>query len=286
MQLQQVRRMWEDLQRQIRSLHVTVRVEVENTDQQPSTSGTSSSSNSLSSTNSTETQNESAKNFKKTLIENYKRESNEVDNTSAEFQPSTSSENTSRKTPKSSSQSQGNELGQSSTNISLSNLLPTESELRRMRRNNRLLEILKALPERETWTGSPTGLDEPNPQPSAMSDHTYSNLTSNATVQLPSIASFISNLSASVNIPSTTQLLDSVDSLNNDDGPSSSRNLRNSPSNSTSANPENESTSESSNSALSMDSSPSNSNNRGKQYTYQRVWRYGRRMYIRFDINQ
>lgn len=155
--------------------------------------------------------------------------------------------------------------------------------MRRMRRNNRLLEILKALRERETWSGSPINLDEPQPQPNAMSDHTYSNLTSNATVQLPSIASFISNLSASVNIPSTTQLLDSVESsLNDDDGPSSSRTLRNSP-NTSSANPENESTSESSNSALSMDSSPNNSNNRGKLYTYQRVWRYGRRMYIRFD---
>ncbi|XP_051154473.1 probable serine/threonine-protein kinase DDB_G0282963 isoform X2 [Leptopilina boulardi] len=298
-QLQQVRRTWEDLLRQIRNLHVTVRVEGENADQQPSTSGTSSasSSNSQSSTSSNETQNnESAKNFKKTLIENYKRESNEADNKTVFciiIQPSTSSspssssstpaaaESTGQKIPKTPSQSGTPDSNQNSTNISLSNLLPTESEMRRMRRNNRLLEILKALRERETWSGSPINLDEPQPQPNAMSDHTYSNLTSNATVQLPSIASFISNLSASVNIPSTTQLLDSVESsLNDDDGPSSSRTLRNSP-NTSSANPENESTSESSNSALSMDSSPNNSNNRGKLYTYQRVWRYGRRMYIR-----
>lgn len=277
--------MWEDLQRQIRSLHLTLRVEGENADQQPSTSGTSSSSNSQSSISSNETQNnESAKNLKKTLIENYKKEYNEGVWPLNAQRPSTSAESTSQKpmpkptqeTPSSSSQSQN------STNISLSNLLPTESELRRMRRNNRLLEILKALRERETWDGSPIDLDVPNPQPSAMSDHTYSSLTSNATVQLPSIASFISNLSASVNIPPSTPLLDSNDPLN-DDGPSSSRNIRNSLN--LSANPENESTSESSNSALSMDSSPNNLNNRGKQYTYQRVWRYGRRMYIRFDIN-
>ncbi|XP_043465249.1 probable WRKY transcription factor protein 1 isoform X3 [Leptopilina heterotoma] len=276
-QLQQVRRMWEDLQRQIRSLHLTLRVEGENADQQPSTSGTSSSSNSQSSmSSSNETQNnESAKNFKKTLIENYKKQYKDGVYCK-EQRPSTSAESTSQKMPKPTQETpSSSSQSQNSTNISLSNLLPTESELRRMRRNNRLLEILKALRERETWDGSPIDLDAPNPQPSAMSDHTYSSLTSNATVQLPSIASFISNLSASVNIPPSTQLLDSNDPLN-DEGPSSSRNMRNSLN--PSANPENESTSESSNSALSMDSSPNNLNNRGKQYTYQRVWRYGRRM--------
>ena len=271
--------MWEDLQRQIRSLHVTVRVDDENTDQQPSTSGTSSSANPQNST-STETQNEPAKNFKKTLIENYKRE-NEVENISPEFQPSTSSGTTSQK-PQAKTSSQpahSSEFGQSSTNISLSNLLPTESELKRMREQS-LSDLLETLQEQDTWRNAQ--LEEPNSQPNAISDHTYSNLTTNnTTVQLPSISSFISNLTASINSPTTTQLLDSTNSINPEEGPSSSRASRVSPSNSTQANPGTEGTSESSNSAPSMDSPSSSTSIRGRQYTYQRVWRYGRRMYLR-----
>lgn len=271
--------MWEDLQRQIRSLHVTVRVDGENTDQQPSTSGASSSANPQSSTSNTETQNEPAKNFKKALIESYKRE-NEVENTSSDLQPSTSSGTTSQKPhTKTSSQAHSSEFGQSSTNISLSNLLPTESELKRMREQS-LSDLLETLQEQDSWRSAQ--LDEPNSQPSAISDHTYSNLTTNnTTVQLPSISSFISNLTASINSPTTTQLLDSTNSINPEEGPSSSRASRTSPSNSTQANPGTEGTSESSNSAPSMDSPSSSTSIRGRQYTYQRVWRYGRRMYLR-----
>ena len=277
-QLQQVRRLWEDLQRQIRSLHVTVRVESETTDQQPSTSGTSSSSNPPSSTSNTETQNEPAKNFKKTLIENYKRENNEAENTSPlESQPSTSGGSTSYQKTQSKSSSQS-EFGNSSTNISLSNLLPSESELKRMREQS-LSDLLETLQEQDSWRNPQ--LDELNSQPSAISDHTYSNLTTNnTTVQLPSISSFISNLTASINSPTTTQLMDSTN-LTNEEVPSSSRGSKTSPSNSTQTNPGNEGVAEASNSTLLMDSPPNNASARGRQYTYQRVWRYGRRMYLR-----
>ncbi|XP_014607709.1 PREDICTED: probable serine/threonine-protein kinase DDB_G0282963 [Polistes canadensis] len=214
-QLQQVRRMWEDLQDQIRSLHVTVRVEGQNnnretsagqsnisTNARPSTSGQNSSSM------STDSQGESTKKFNKTLLESFKRENSETGNTKVcdQNQPSTSTGITSSsKFVNSDSQnhSNSNDETENSTNIRLSNLLPSESELRDMETHN-LSNILDNLFSQCQNCNLPDNSQYTN---NAINDHTYSNLTNNdGNVQLPSISSLVSNIGIASNLQTISSI--------------------------------------------------------------------------------
>ncbi|XP_072765111.1 uncharacterized protein [Anoplolepis gracilipes] len=231
-QLCQVRKMWEDLQRQIRSLHVTVRIERQNNDQTeaqrdnpgPSTSGASSS-------------NESAKNFKKALLENYQRENNSESDRDARSYIDQSQPSTSRGIPdldgnyEDESPSSGNRnIEESTTNISLSNLLPSDTELRRMQRL-KLNEMLDGLYARLTSRCQNCDSHVTDVAPRAKNDdHTYANLTSDGDVQLPSMSSVVSNIGANSNLPAvtaittTTEPLPSISSfVNSIDRASSSR---------------------------------------------------------------
>ncbi|XP_014479238.1 PREDICTED: uncharacterized protein LOC106746762 isoform X2 [Dinoponera quadriceps] len=226
-QLCQVRKMWEDLQRQIRSLHVTVRVERlnNNNDQTeaqreagngnpgaPSTASTASTATS-SSTNS---QNESAKNYKKALLENYQRQNSENDQarTYDHSQPSTSRGITERSREEEFATSPASSSGvrnveETSTNISLSNLLPSDSELRQMLSHN-LKEMLDGWYSRLTsrcQNCAPPSDGNATPQ-YATNDHTYSNLatTSRDASQLPSMSSIVSNIGANSSLPTVTAL--------------------------------------------------------------------------------
>lgn len=223
-QLCQVRKMWEDLQRQIRSLHVTVRVErLNNNDQtetqrdaanvaanNPGASSTVASSANSSST-ATNSQNESAKNYKKALLENYQRQNSENDQarTYDHSQPSTSRGIIERNredepTPSSS----GYNVEETSTNISLSNLLPSDSELRQMLSHN-LKEMLDGWYSRLTsrCQNCTSSSDANNAQQYATNDHTYSNLaTTSRDAQLPSMSSIVSNIGANSSLPTVTAL--------------------------------------------------------------------------------
>lgn len=221
--------MWEDLQRQIRSLHVTVRIERQNSDQTeaqrdnpgPSTSNAASSSNEAS-----------AKNFKKALLENYQRENSESDRDARSYvdqsQPSTSrgipDPNGSYEDEPTSSGNRNVE--ESTTNISLSNLLPSDTELRRMQRL-KLNEMLDGLYARPRCRSCVSRLDGASSR-AKNDDHTYANLTSDD-VQLPSMSSVVSNIGANSNLPAvtaitTTEPLPSISSfVNSIDRASSSR---------------------------------------------------------------
>ncbi|KAM0734884.1 Activating molecule in BECN1-regulated autophagy protein 1 [Formica fusca] len=213
-QLCQVRKMWEDLQRQIRSLHVTVRIERQNSDQTeaqrdnpgPSTSAASSS-------------NESAKNFKKALLENYQRENSENDRDTRSYidqnQPSTSrgitdlDENYEDEPTLSGNRN----IEESTTNISLSNLLPSDTELRRMQRL-KLNEMLDGLYARLTSRCQNCDSRVANVAPRAKNDdHTYANLTSDGDVQLPSMSSVVSNIGANSNLPAVTAITTTTEPL-------------------------------------------------------------------------
>ncbi|KAG7209033.1 hypothetical protein KM043_015197 [Ampulex compressa] len=202
-QLQQVRRMWEDLQRQIRSLHVTVRVERQNDEQTNAQSeGSAAQTTTNQSSVATDLQSETARNFKKALLETYKRESNEGNGSRSydQSQPSTSRgiPNCDRTQGEASTNSRKESVARDgSTNISLSNLLPSESELRQMG-PNKLLDILHSLNAR---------MVDIQPQFSdnaTTNDHTYSNLTTN--IQLPSISSLVSNIGVGSNLPTITAI--------------------------------------------------------------------------------
>ncbi|XP_071642192.1 uncharacterized protein [Temnothorax longispinosus] len=204
-QLCQVRKMWEDLQRQIRSLHVTVRVERQNGDQ-AETQRDNAAGNPGPSTSATNSSNESARNFKKALLENYQRESNEGDRTDArsydQSQPSTSSgvtglERTHADEPTSSTRNV------EESNISLSNLLPSDAELRRMQ-CLKLNEMLDGLYAR--LTSRCQNCDSRVTDARAMNDHTYSSLTTDGDVQLPSMSSVVSNIGANSNLPAVTAI--------------------------------------------------------------------------------
>lgn len=201
--------MWEDLQRQIRSLHVTVRIERQNSDQTeaqrenpgPSTSAAGSS-------------NESAKNFKKALLENYQRENSENDRDARSYidqnQPSTSRGITDIDgNCENDSTSSNNCNIEESTNISLSNLLPSDIELRRMQRL-KLDELLDGL------FGTSRNQNCPVTDVASRAkndDHTYANLTSNGDVQLPSISSVVSNIGANSNLPAVTAITTTIEPL-------------------------------------------------------------------------
>lgn len=202
-QLYQVRKMWEDLQRQIRSLHVTVRVERQNADQtdaQRDSSNPGTSSASL---------NDSGRNFKKTLLENYQRESSESDQDGRSHdpnQPSTSKGITGhqRNRDEASSSVNRNNVEESTTNISLSNLLPSDEELRRMQ-CLKLNEILDGLYERLTRCQNCNSRVADDAR-ATNNDHTYANLTTESDMQLPSMSSVVSNIGANSNLPAVTAI--------------------------------------------------------------------------------
>lgn len=219
--------MWGDLLRQIRSLHVTIRVERRNNDQTKMQSDTNNiASNPGPSTSAVNLslnlniQNETAKNFKKALLENYQRQNNENNHPRSydPNQPSTSKGITS------SERSHADELmlsssniEENSTNISLSSLLPSESELRRMQFRN-LTEMLDDLYSRLTSCYRNCALSS-NAQQFVAHDHTYSNLIPN-NVQLPSMSSLISNIGVNSNVATVTAIttesaLPSVSNINN-----------------------------------------------------------------------
>lgn len=196
--------MWEDLQRQIRSLHVTVRVERQNGDQTEAQRD-NATGNPGPSTSAASSLNEE-RNFKKTLLENYQRESNEDDRTDArsydQSQPSTSRGVTglgrNEDEPTSSTRNV-----EESTNISLSNLLPSDAELRRMQclKVNEMLDGLYA-----RLTSRCQNCDSRVADSRTMNDHTYSSLTTDDDMQLPSMSSVVSNIGANSNLPAVTAI--------------------------------------------------------------------------------
>ncbi|RLU21811.1 hypothetical protein DMN91_006187 [Ooceraea biroi] len=193
-QLCQVRKMWEDLQRQIRSLHVTVRVERQNDDQPEAQEDTDNViSNPGPSTSTASSTSESARNFKKTLLENYQRE-NESDGdlrTYDQNQPSTSRGITGRERSFRSKPSSSNSE-ESTTNMSLSNLLPSDAELRRM-------QCFKL----GLYARSASRCQ--NCDSRVADDHTYSAVTT-GDMQLPSMSSVVSNISSNSNLPAVTAI--------------------------------------------------------------------------------
>lgn len=198
--------MWEDLQRQIRSLHVTVRVERQNGDQ-AETQRDNAANNPGPSTSTASSPNESARNFKKALLENYQRESNEGDRTDArsydQSQPSTSSGVTGLERNHEDEPTSSTRNVEESTNISLSNLLPSDAELRRMQ-CLKLNEMLDGLYAR--LTSRCQNCDSRVADTRAMNDHTYSSLTTDGDVQLPSMSSVVSNIEANSNLPPVTAI--------------------------------------------------------------------------------
>ncbi|KAK2579509.1 hypothetical protein KPH14_010815 [Odynerus spinipes] len=317
-QLQQVRRMWEDLQRQIRSLHVTVRVERqsshETTERQSGTSTNIKPSTSGRTDVSTDSHNEPAKNFKKALLESYKRENSETDSTKTcdHNQPSTSTGITksSRYMNNDQQKYNSNHVVESSTNISLSNLLPSESELRDMQPHN-LSNILDSLYSQCQNCSFPDNEQNTN---TAINDHTYSNLTiNNENTQLPSISSLVSNIAVTSNLPTisaittTSQLSSASHADNNQISGSNSVEAGTTQTNenveyniedvnehfnkhlTTNTNNEyvdtdTQNTSNVSgnlNARTSPESSSNSTNLQGRQYMYQKIFKYGRRMYLK-----
>jgi hypothetical protein len=186
--------MWEDLQRQIRSLHVTVRVERQNDDetQEDTDDAVDNPGPSTSTANSAS---DSARNFKKTLLENYQRE-NESDSDTRTFdqsQPSTSRGITGRERNSENKPSSSN-VEESTTNMSLSNLLPSDAELRRIQSFK--LGLYARLSSRCH-----------NCESRVTDDHTYS-IASDDT-QLPSMSSVVSNIGANSNLPAVTAITSS-----------------------------------------------------------------------------
>lgn len=207
-QLCQVRKMWEDLQRQIRSLHVTVRVERQNGDQTEAQRDSTAGSNPGPSTSAASSSNESARNFKKELLENYQRESSEGDRDARPeptdpSQPSTSSGVTGLERSHEDEPTSSTRNVEESTNISLSNLLPSDAELRRMQ-CLKLNEMLDGLYAR--LTSRCQNCDSRVADARAMNDHTYSSLTTVDDVQLPSMSSVVSNIGANANLPAVTAI--------------------------------------------------------------------------------
>lgn len=190
--------MWEDLQRQIRSLHVTVRVERQNGDQAEAQRD-NAASNPGPSTSAASSSNESARNFKKALLENYQRESSEGDRDARSYdqsQPSTSSGVTGLERSHEDEPTSSTRNVEESTNISLSNLLPSDAELRRM----------QCLKLNEMLDGLYARLNSRLSDARAMNDHTYSSLTTDGDVQLPSMSSVVSNIGANSNLPAVTAI--------------------------------------------------------------------------------
>ncbi|XP_046606454.1 uncharacterized protein LOC124298456 [Neodiprion virginianus] len=296
-QLQQVRRMWEDLQRKIYSLHVTVRVAMQNSDDQsqPSTSGSRSATPSTSTQNpaasTSDSQSETAKNFKKAILENYKREKSETDKDAASTTVDQSQPSTSRGVSNLSTSTMKDEKSDDSeaTRINLSNLLPSESELRLLNLHPQSFsDIFGYLYSQNAQSANESlNLDSQSSNATnAANDHTYSNLaTQSGSTQLPSISSLVSNIASSLNLPpfsavtssshqpSASNIIDSTAPL-----PSISNLVY---ANSNTAVPSTSSQSATSNSGTSPEFSPSSSNPSGRQFTYERVWRCGRRMYLR-----
>ncbi|XP_011267694.1 probable serine/threonine-protein kinase DDB_G0282963 isoform X3 [Camponotus floridanus] len=209
-QLCQVRKMWEDLQRQIRSLHVTVRIERQNSDQTEA-----QRENPGPSTSTAGSSNESAKNFKKALLENYQRENSENDRDARSYidqnQPSTSRGITDIDgNCENGSTSSNNCNIEESTNISLSNLLPSDIELRQMQRL-KLDELLDGIFRQQSHNQNCPVTDVASRAKN--DDHTYANLTSNSDVQLPSISSVVSNIGANSNLPAVTAITTTIEPL-------------------------------------------------------------------------
>lgn len=193
-QLYQVRKMWEDLQRQIRSLHVTVRIQRQNCDQTEGRDTDDANSNPGPSTSTANPATESARNFKKTLLENYQRE-NETDGNARMYdqsQPSTSRGITGRERNLRSKPASSSNIEESTTNMSLSNLLPSDAELRRM-------QWLKP----GSYTRSTSRCQ--NCDFRVNDDHTYSIVTTGDNTQLPSMFNVVSNI-ANSNLPAVTAI--------------------------------------------------------------------------------
>jgi len=192
-QLCQVRKMWEDLQRQIRSLHVTVRVERQNDDEMETQEDTDDAvSNPGPSTSTANSASDSVRNFKKTLLENYQKE-NESDSDTKTFdqsQPSTSRGITDHERNSENKPSSSN-VEESTTNMSLSNLLPSDAELRRIQSFK--LGLYARLSSRCQ-----------NCESRVTDDHTYSIASDD--MQLPSMSSVVSNIGANSNLPAVTAI--------------------------------------------------------------------------------
>ncbi|XP_011872893.1 PREDICTED: uncharacterized protein LOC105564813 isoform X2 [Vollenhovia emeryi] len=204
-QLCQVRKMWEDLQRQIRSLHVTVRVERQNGDQAEAQRD-DAAGNPVPSTSVAGPSSEFARNFKKMLLETYQRESSEGGCANARLydhnQPSTSTGVTGQERGREDEPTSSARNIEESTNISLSNLLPSDAELRRMERL-KLNEMLDGLYAR--LTSRCQNCDSRVADARAMNDHTYSSLTTDGgDEQLPGMSGVASNVGANANLPDAT----------------------------------------------------------------------------------
>jgi len=188
--------MWEDLQRQIRSLHVTVRVERQNGDQTEAQRD-NATSNPGPSTSAASLSNE----------ENYQRESNKEDRTDARSydhsQPSTSRGVTGLQSDHENEPTSSTRNVEESTNISLSNLLPSDAELRRMQ-CLKVDEMLDGLYAR--LTSRCQNCDSRVADSRTMNDHTYSSLTTDDDIQLPSMSSVVSNIGANSNLPAVTAI--------------------------------------------------------------------------------
>ncbi|XP_008209664.1 serine-rich adhesin for platelets isoform X3 [Nasonia vitripennis] len=344
--LQRVRRMWERLQRRIKDLVNTINdcdsfEGTHNNDKsQPSTSRQGSFAPQTS-TSDVESLTEPARNFKKALLDNYKRENNE--NEADQPQPSTSTSTTStaldrQETPGSSQPepstssdvpATGSKEASTSTNLSL----PSEAELNKKRHEilrdfiNTFFSIYN-LKDANSFTQM---LGSTLPGPS--NDHTYSNLSNNYNplsrsfvnlstnnrttgnnnnndnsnnssnnIQLPSTSSLVHDISSSISslvndisssMPSSLRLPTVVDfSPSSNNNPSSSDATTSRAGDvgpSTSTGNSNDAVAGSSSSQITdssassnMSESPTNSTSiQERQSRYQRVWRYGRRMYLR-----
>ncbi|KAJ8680468.1 hypothetical protein QAD02_016255 [Eretmocerus hayati] len=292
-QLQHVRQMWQKLQRRIRHLYVTIRIErLCNNDALQSS--TSRQGMETSSTATNEAQSEPARNFKKALLEAYKRQSNTNDG--SQPQPSTSTATSppvDEQEANNNSQSQPNATADAPSHenqLPFGGELPTDAELRRMRFGN-LCELLL------NYNIVDSQLESSHfPTPGPSNDHTYSSASSSdraSNAQLPSITSLVndilrlpsvSSLSASTTSPvsatnantNDTSLLENSEGNTSDPRPSTSTAASNDGAAGSSS-----SQLDSSASSNMSESPTSTSNLQRRQSRYQRVWRYGRRMYLR-----
>lgn len=259
--------MWEDLQRQIRSLRVTVHVNVQGNSTNPSSSDLSMPS---TSTGTATSPSETAKNFKKALLENYKRENQEIDY--EQSQPSTSRGITSARSDNSE---------ECSTSISLSNLLPSETELK----ERQSLSLTQMLNKLDALFASCQGINQ-DVSANVSNDHTYSTVSNNnGSMEIPGVANVASIIAEGLNFPPSSGVSAPMQS------PSAGNVVYTMAgsleTNSSSSNSSFQMSASSSNGAEQRDAQPGNSEatassssgSRGRQY--QKVCRYGRRMYLR-----
>lgn len=192
---------------------MTVRIERQNNNQ-----GEAQRDNPGPSTSAASSSSESAKNFKKALLENYQRENSESSRDARSYvdqnQPSTSRGITDGNYADEPTSSGNRNIEESS--ISLSNLLPTDTELmRRMRIRLKTDEIVEDLLARLTSSRC-QNCDSRVADVASRGkndDHTYANLTTDGDVQLPSMSSVVSNIGANSNLPAVTAITTTTEPL-------------------------------------------------------------------------